>query len=116
MAWGLGLIDQDGKEIGAASTSESESESSVVVSSTVVDVYRYNGQDVCVLKDVIKCYRDQFKGCLDPKKAIEKKNIFPCYRVVSRKKQWVPCAADERKAKILVPMSWVRANILGFFQ
>jgi hypothetical protein len=86
------------------------------VSSTVVDVHRYNGEDVCILKDVIKRYRDQFRGCLDPKKAIVKKSISH-YVVSSHKKQWVPCAdIKERKAKILVSVSWVRDNIHPGFQ
>jgi hypothetical protein len=86
------------------------------VSSTMVDVHRYNGEDVCIIKDVIKRYRDQFRGCLDPKKAIVKKSISH-YVVSSHKKQWVPCAdIKERKAKILVSVSWVRDNIHPGFQ
>ncbi len=83
----------------------------------MIDTFRYNGEEVCLLKDVIKRYKNQFKGHLDPKKAVVKKNIFPHYVVSRHKKQWVPCAdVKERKARILVTVSWVRANILGFFQ
>lgn len=121
VAWGMGLIDKDGNEPDSETTTDSISTSgddsdTCGITSTVIDVHRYNDEDLCILKDVIKCYRDQFRGCLDPKKAIEKKNI-PHHVVSRHKKQWVPCVdAKERKAKILVPVSWVRANILGFFQ
>lgn len=124
LAWGMGLIDQEGTSIDSDNTSESSeststntSESKVEPDSTVINTYYYNNRDVCLLRDVIKRYKDQFKGCLDPKKAIVKKSIFPHYIVSKQKKQWVPCTdINERKAKILVDVSWVRANILGFFQ
>lgn len=81
-----------------------------------VDIYQYNGEQVCLLKDVIKRYKDQFKGCFNPKKAVVKKNIS--HYIVSRhKKQWIPCAdVKERKARILISVSWARANIFGFLQ
>lgn len=136
MAWGLGYIDQDGNPINedanevidavneASSSSADDAGSEITDTaskcpsepdSTVIDTFHYNGEEVCLLKDVIKHYKNQFKGCLDPKKAVVKKNIFPHYIVSRHKKQWVPCAdVKERKARILVTVNWVRANILGF--
>ena len=119
MAWGLGYIDRDGNPINngavneASSSGADESRSETTdTASEVVDIFHYNGEDVCLLKDVIKRYKDQFKGCLDPKKAVVKKNIFPHYVVSRHKKQWVPCTdVKERKARILVSVTWVRANI-----
>jgi hypothetical protein len=130
MAWGLGYIDQEGNPIDpinneVASISDdarseiidTASECTSEPDSTVIDTFHYNGEQVCLLKDVIKRYKDQFKGCLDPKKAVVKKNIFPHYIVTRHKKQWVPCTdVNERKARILISVVWVRANILGFFQ
>jgi hypothetical protein len=132
MAWGLSYIDQEGNPIAinneAIDTvneasdaddarSEITSECASEPDSTVIDIFHYNGEQVCLLKDVIKRYKDQFKGCLNPKKAIVKKNIFPHYIVARHKKQWVPCAdVKERKARILISVVWVRANIRGFFQ
>lgn len=135
MAWGLGYIDQDGNPIenevadtvneasssGADDTrseiTDTTSEGTSEPDSTVIDTFHYNSEHVCLLNDVIKRYKDQFKGCLDPKKAVVKKNIFPHYIVSKHKKQWVPCTdIKERKARILISVSWVRANILGFFQ
>ncbi|UUT40574.1 hypothetical protein [carnivorous sponge associated iridovirus] len=116
MAWGLGIIDQDGKQYDYTSSDEGSDDPITNTSNTEVDIYHYNDEEVCLLKDVINLYKDQFKGCLDPKKAVVKKNIPHC--IVSRhKKQWVPCVdVKERKAKILISVTWVRANILGFPQ
>ena len=140
MAWGLGYIDQDGNpsdnevvgavneaSISGADEARSEitdtdcmsnctSEGVSEPNSTVVDIFHYNGEEVCLLKDVIKRYKNQFKGCLDPEKAIVKKNIFPHYVVSRHKKQWVPCTDVKKRKVILISVSWVRANILGFFQ
>jgi len=137
MAWGLGYIAPEGNPIdpnneaidavNEASISDADDARSEIIDtasecasepdSTVIDIFHYNGEQVCLLKDVIKRYKDQFKGCLDPKKAIVKKNIFPHYIVARYKKQWVPCAdVKERKARILISVVWVRANIRGFFQ
>lgn len=132
MAWGLGYIEQDNEVVGVvneASISGADEARSEITDtdctsegvsepdSTVVKIFHYNDEEVCLLKDVIKRYKDQFKGCLDPKKAVVKKNISPRYVVSRDKKQWVPCAdVKQRKARILVAVSWVRANILGFFQ
>ena len=140
MAWGLGYINEDGNPtepiqsfnevidtVNEASNSDADDTRSDITDavsecpnepdSTMVDIYDYNGEQVCLLKDVIKCYKSQFKGCLDPKKAVVKKNIHPHYIVSRHKKHWVPCAdIKERRARILVSVSWVRSNILGFFQ
>lgn len=123
MAWGMGLIDKEGNAVETdaisedSSSSNSSTSSTSGINSTVIDLYHYNNEEVCLLKDVIKRYKDQFKGCLDPKKAIVKKAIYHYHIVSKHKKQWIPCTdVNERKAKILVPLSWVRANILGFFQ
>lgn len=136
MAWGLGYIDQEGNPIdnevvGAEASisgadearseitdSDCTSEGVIEPDSTVVEIFRYNGEEVCLLKDVIKRYKSQFKGCQKPKVAVVNKKIYPNHYVVCRhKKQWVTCEdMKERKAQILVKASWVRANILGFLQ
>ena len=76
-----------------------------------LDTFHYNNEQVYLLKDVIKRYKNQFKGCLNPKKAIMTKN-FPHYIVSKHKKQWVLCTnVKERKARILISVDWVRANL-----
>lgn len=112
MAWGLG-IEQEEQEIDQEPENDTDSETGPDTT-TCINTHQYNNEDVCILKDVIKRYRDQFKGCLDPKKAITKKHI-PHYVVSRHKKEWIPCDIVERKARILVPISWIKSNIIGFF-
>jgi hypothetical protein len=130
MAWGLGYIDREGNPnnevidaVNEASSRGADDAGSDIIDtasepdSTVIDTFHYNDEEVCFLKDVINRYKDQFQGCLDPKKAVVKKNIFPHYIVTRHKNRWMPCTdAKERKARILISVVWVRANILGFFQ
>lgn len=106
------VIDFQSNDVSDTSSATSSEVIDSPIDSTIVDIHYYNGEEMCLLKDVIKCHKDQFKGCLNPKIAINKKNISS-YCIVSRyKKNWIPCAdINERKAKILVPMSWVNANI-----
>lgn len=95
--------------------SDTLSTASTDIDSTSIDVHIYNGEETCLLKDVINRFKSQFKGCLKPNDAIKKKNIFPTYLVSRRNNQWV-CADKKSKAQILVPVFWVKANIIGFFQ
>jgi hypothetical protein len=78
-------------------------------------IYIYNGEETCLLKDVIKIFKSQFKDCSSIKSAIVNKQIHPVYHVSLSNDQWVSSIPND-KTEVLVLTSWIRANIIGFFQ
>lgn len=83
-----------------------------------ITIHIYNGEETCLLKDVIKTFKNQFKDCSSIKSAIERKHIHPVYYVSLSNNQWVSSIhlRSDNKTEVLVLTSWIRANIIGFFQ
>ena len=112
MTWG-GISQDDEVVVNEASSSGATSE--CASESENIDISYYNGEQVCILSSVINKNKEQFKGCLRPERAVRKKNI-PHYIVTRHNKKWVPCTDVNKRKWIIVSVSWVRANVLGFFQ